>query len=248
MRRTSANGMKWSAGYEYRDGVGENKTQKNMYDDNVRKLEFKFDIEKLKTALDEILQISNVNRMDQICLTYAPTFPHHPDGHEYQGAGSLIYEYYKDGDGVKSRPRPEGEFPPEISFTDFVPKFKHTYFYHVWKTLSTKYKLGRMRFMKLVPTQCYTWHMDPTEHIHVPLVTNPGNKLVIGDNTYFLPADGSSYATDTTKLHTAFNGGKEDRYNLLINILDGMDTFEIEMERSQWCHDVDVIRYNFYGE
>ena len=119
-KRTVANGMKWSAGYEHRDGVGEHKTQENMYDENVRKLEFKFDIEKLKKALNEVLRLSDIKRLDQICLTYAPTFPPHPDGHEYQGAGSLIYEYYKSKDGVKSRPRPEGEYPPEISFTDFV--------------------------------------------------------------------------------------------------------------------------------
>ena len=103
-----------------------------------------------------------------------------------------------------------------------------------------------MRLMKLIPAKCYTWHMDPTEHIHVPILSNPGNKLVIGDNTYSLPADGSTYITDTTKFHTAFNGGREDRFNLLINLLDGMDTNDIEKERSEWCRDVDVIRYSFH--
>ena len=244
MNKTITNGIKWSAGYEYRDGVGEHKTQDNMYDDNVRKLEFKFDIEKLKTALDQVIDIADVNRTGQLCLTYSPTHKPHPDGSMYQGAGSLSYEYYATTDGIKSRLR--DVYPPERSFTEFVPEFKHTYFYDVFKELSTKYKLGRMRFMKLIPTQCYTWHMDPTEHIHVPILSNPGNKLVIGDNTYYLPADGSAYVTDTTKLHTAFNGGRETRYNLLINILDGMDSDEIERERSEWCRDVDVIRYNFY--
>ena len=77
MKKTVTNGIKWSAGYEYRDGVGEHKTQDNMYDDNVRKLEFKFDIDKLKLALEQILPITNINKMDQICLTYAPDiFPH----------------------------------------------------------------------------------------------------------------------------------------------------------------------------
>ena len=33
---------KWSAGYELKDGVGEHKNQDNMYDENVRKLKFKF--------------------------------------------------------------------------------------------------------------------------------------------------------------------------------------------------------------
>jgi hypothetical protein len=79
-------------------------------------------------------------------------------------------------------------------------------------------------------------------------MSNPGNKLVIGDNTYYLPADGSTYITDTTNFHTAFNGGREVRYNILINILDGMDTDEIEMERSKWVFDKDVIMYKFNEE
>ena len=59
MKKTVTNGVKWSAGFENRNCVGENKTQDNMYDDMVRKLEFKFDIEKLKKALDQVLEISD---------------------------------------------------------------------------------------------------------------------------------------------------------------------------------------------
>ena len=244
MNRTITNGVKWSAGYEPRNSVGEDKTQDVMFDDNVRKLEFKFDIEKLKEALQQVLEISDVDATAQVCLTYSPECEPHPDGKMYQGCGSLAYEYYATNQGIKSRLRKV--HPSERSFTEFVPEFKHTYFYEVFKVLNTKYKLGRMRLMKLIPAKCYTWHMDATEHIHVPVVSNPGNKLVIGDNTYFLPADGSTYMTDTTKLHTAFNGGREDRYNVLINILDGMDSDQIERERLEWCRDVDVIRYNFH--
>jgi hypothetical protein len=246
MKKTVTNGVKWSAGYEYRGGVGEHKTQDNMYDDNVRKLKFKFDIKELNRALQQVLDISDVDRTAQVCLTYSPNIPQHPDGRMYQGSGSLAYEYYATKEGIKSRLRDKQ--PPEFTFTEFVPEFKHTYFYEVFNELSTKYKLGRMRLMKLIPTKCYTWHMDPTEHIHIPIVTNPGNKLVIGDNTYFLPADGSTYITDTTRLHTAFNGGREDRFNLLINLLDGIESYEIEKERTIWCGNVDVIRNKFYEE
>ena len=234
---------KWSAGYELKDGVGEHKNQDNMYDENVRKLKFKFDIEELKKALEQVLEHSDINRVNQLCMTYSSQYPQHPDGDEYQGNGSLIYEYYATSDGVKSRLK---EYQPEHTFTEFVPAYKHTYFYHVWKELSKEYKLGRMRLMSLHPAECYTWHMDPTEHIHVPILSNPGNKLVIGDNTYYLPADGSTYITDTTKFHTAFNGGKEHRYNILINLLNDMQSLEVEKERTEWCGNVDVIRYRFH--
>ena len=233
---------KWSAGYELKDCVGEHKNQDNMYDENVRKLKFKFDVEELKGALEEVLEHSDINKVDQLCMTYSSQYPQHPDGDEYQGSGSLFYEYYATTEGVKNRRK---NYQPERTFTEFVPAYKHTYFYHVWKELSKEYKLGRMRLMCLRPSECYNWHMDPTEHIHVPILSNPGNKLVIGNNTYYLPADGSTYITDTTKFHTAFNGGKEHRYNILINLLDDMQSLEVEKERIEWCHSVDVIRYRF---
>jgi hypothetical protein len=54
--------------------------------------------------------------------------------------------------------------------------------------------------------------------------------------------------TDTTNFHTAFNGGREVRYNILIHILDGLDTDAIEIERSKWVLDNDVIMYKFKEE
>ena len=246
-----ANIPKWSAGYEYRDGVGEHKTQDNMYDDNVRKLEFKFDIEKLKEALKQLLEMADINRDGQLSITHAPDEKPHPDSIHYQGNGSLAYEWINRRDGKIGVERKfRDKVLSERAFTEFIPTLKHTYFYEVYKTLSTEYKLGRFRIMKLLPTQCYTWHMDITEHIHVPIHSNPGNKLVIGNNTYYLPADGSSYITDTTKFHTAFNGGMEDRFNILINLRDGLPDLpkeEEEAERLRWVYDKDVIRYRFHG-
>ena len=132
-----------------------------MYDENVRKLKFKFDIDELKDSLKLVLEIADVDRTNQLSLTYAPDEKPHPDGKYYQGNGSLCYEWIA---------KPPGEFGvdrrmrdkvlSERAFTEFIPDLKHTYFYEVYKELSTEYKLGRMRIMKLVPTQCYTWHMD----------------------------------------------------------------------------------------
>ena len=245
---TYSTAAKFSAGYETKNSVGENKTQDVMYDENVRKLKFKFDINKLKEALDQVLAIADVDRTNQISLTHAPSYKKHPDGPYYQGNASLAYEYVarpaNKGLGIDRKLREKFLF--ERAFCEFIPTLKHTYFYHVYKELSTEYNLGRMRIMKLIPTQCYTWHMDVTEHLHVPIHSNPGNKLVIGDNTYYLPADGSSYITDTTKFHTAFNGGMEDRFNILINLRDTLDSDEIETTRSRWIYDKDVIRYRFH--
>ena len=128
---------KWSAGYELKDCVGEHKNQDNMYDENVRKLKFKFDVEELKKALKEVLEHSDINKVDQLCMTYSSQYPRHPDGDEYQGSGSLFYEYYATTEGVKNRRK---NYQPERTFTEFVPAYKHTYFYHVWKELSKEYE------------------------------------------------------------------------------------------------------------
>ena len=75
-----------------------------------------------------------------------------------------------------------------------------------------------MRVHRTFLVHCLTWHQDVDKRIHVPIVTNEGNRLVIGDSCYHLPGDGSAYYVNTTKPHTAFNGGTEHRYNLLCTV------------------------------
>lgn len=179
----------------------------------VHKLTFQFDIDKLKQSLDWVLNDADINRVESLCLTHAPSKPKHPDDYYYQGAGSLHYEFWSVPGEVKKKKR---EQPlNESDFTDFIDKIKHTYFFEVYKQLSTEYDIGRMRIMKLNPLHCLTWHNDTAKRIHIPIISNPGNKLVIEDTVTYLPADGGAYMVDTTRKHSAFNAGLEQRYNLL---------------------------------
>ena len=183
---------------------------------DVQKLNFKFNEHKLKQSLDWVLKQADIDRVNQLCLTHAPDAAPHPDGMWYQGAGSLFYEYKAMGDGIKRTQR-----EPKISeeqFNDFIEEAKHTYFYEVYKQLQTQYDIGRVRLIKIHSCHCLTWHQDVDKRIHVPIVTNDGNRLVIGDSCYHLPGDGSAYYVNTTKPHTAFNGGTEHRYNLLCTV------------------------------
>ena len=75
-----------------------------------------------------------------------------------------------------------------------------------------------MRIMKIHPLHCLTWHRDTAKRIHIPIISNPGNKLAIEDSVIDLPATGQAYMVDTTKYHSAFNAGLEDRYNLLCTL------------------------------
>ena len=189
-----------------------------MNDKNVQKLNFQFDVDKLKKSLDWLLEHADINRVNQLCLTHAPFAKPHPDDYYYQGAGSLAYEYYATTQGVARRQVP----PPglvEQDFFEFIDKAKDTYFYKVFKELNTQYTIGRMRVVKIHALHCLTLHKDPTKRIHIPIISNSGNKLVVDDKVYFLPADGSAYMVDTTKPHTAFNAGLDHRYNLLCVVL-----------------------------
>ena len=68
---------------------------------DVHKLDFKFDVHKLNQSLDWVLKQADINRVNQLCLTHAPSAATHPDGKWYQGAGSLFYQYKAVGDGIE---------------------------------------------------------------------------------------------------------------------------------------------------
>lgn len=180
----------------------------------VKNLDYSFDVDQLELDTGVILQMGDINRQNQLCLTYCPTKNIHPDGELHQGAGSLHYEMRLKGETVykHNRPKPLSE----RDFTDFIPFIKHLYVYEVYKRLREQFNIGRMRLIKLNPGQCLTWHRDVSQRIHIPIQTNPGNRLVVDDRVYFLPA-GKAYLVNTTLMHTAFNGGSDVRYNILVS-------------------------------
>ena len=56
-------------------------------------LYYKFDIVELKHSLHWVLDDADINRVDSLCLTHAPTKQEHQDDYYYQGAVSLYYEF-----------------------------------------------------------------------------------------------------------------------------------------------------------
>jgi hypothetical protein len=75
--------------------------------------------------------------------------------------------------------------------------------------------LYRTRLMKMKPKTCYTYHRDPSQRIHIPLVTNEKCMFIIDDQVYRYPADGNWYQIDTTQWHTAINASWEDRIHIV---------------------------------
>lgn len=83
------------------------------------------------------------------------------------------------------------------------------------------FKVCRLRWMVLHPKSCYTLHKDETKRIHFPIITNPQCYLIFqGDGNFYHLDEGNSYILDTTKPHTAMNGGEEIRVHLVGCIYD----------------------------
>ena len=124
----------------------------------VKRLDYSFDVEQLQSDLEVILQVGDINRQGQLCLTYCPHKRHHPNGKLYQGAGSLIKRLVLKGETLEWEMVDD---PLEESdFTDFIPDLKHLYVYQVYNELKKQFHIGRMRIVRLNPTQCLSWHKD----------------------------------------------------------------------------------------
>ena len=83
----------------------------------------------------------------------------------------------------------------EEEYSEVCKPFRGTYIEEVHNTISAEWKIGRMRFLMKPPRSCLSWHRDPERRIHIPIITNPGCRMVIEDESFHMPADGSVYIT-----------------------------------------------------
>tara|TARA_B110000444_G_C18542818_1_gene456550 strand:+ start:44 stop:628 length:585 start_codon:yes stop_codon:yes gene_type:complete len=107
----------------------------------------------------------------------------------------------------------------ESLYTELCPEFTGTYIEEVYNLITSKYKLGRVRFLMKPPRSCLSWHRDPEMRLHIPIITNEGCKMVIEDTSFHMPANGNGYITDNTKYHNFFNGSEFDRVHLVSTII-----------------------------
>ena len=174
----------------------------------------KFDIKKLQTALDEVLKIKNygspkgITNFAAICLNQIPGKPDSIKGNNARGI------YWTKPNHLGKEVTRDVNLDEKL-YTEFVKDFEHTYFKEVYKELSSKFKLGRVRILLKEPRTTLSWHRDPEPRLHIPIITNPGCLMVIENTAKHLPADGSVYITNNIKYHNAFNGGEENRVHLV---------------------------------
>jgi len=108
----------------------------------------------------------------------------------------------------------------EELYTELCPEFKGTYVEEVYNLITSKFKLGRVRFLMKPPRTCLSWHRDPEKRLHIPIITNKGCVMVIEDTAFHMPSNGNGYITDNTKYHNFFNGSEVDRVHLVATVIN----------------------------
>jgi len=178
----------------------------------------KFDITKLRTALEKVLKKKkfdnlNLKSFGAIPLNQIPDDEESIKGHNIRGT----YWTFPDETGKEA----ERDKPiDETKYTEITPDFKNTYFEEVINTLKKKFKLGRIRILLKEPRSTLSWHRDPEPRLHIPIITNPGCRMVIENIAKHMPADGSVTITNNTKYHNFFNGGEQDRIHIVACVLE----------------------------
>ena len=191
----------------------------NLNFDDFKKQDIKFDIDELKKAYKEILEIkdfdapSGISNFGAISLTQIPGDPESIKGHKARG----IF-WTKPNQSGKEVVR--DETIDESAYSEFIEVYKKTYFKEVFEVLSSRYKLGRVRILIKQPRSTLSWHRDPEPRLHIPIITNPGAIMLVDNVAKPLPPDGSVWLTNNTKYHNAFNGGEENRIHLVACVLD----------------------------
>ena len=184
-----------------------------------QKQNIKFDIVKLRDALDQILKIKGfdtslgIPHFAAIPLTQIPGDPDSVKGNKARG----VYWTKPDSSGQEVSRDVKID---ESQYTEFIKEFEHTYFKEVFDELRKHYKLGRVRLLLKEPRSTLSWHRDPEPRLHIPIHTNPGCLMVIDKAAQHMPADGGVWVTNNVKYHNAFNGGEENRVHLVACVLD----------------------------
>tara|TARA_B100000900_G_C20412873_1_gene647598 strand:+ start:101 stop:685 length:585 start_codon:yes stop_codon:yes gene_type:complete len=108
----------------------------------------------------------------------------------------------------------------EHRYTEICPEFKDTYVEEVYNLITSKFKIGRVRFLMKPPRSCLSWHRDPEMRLHIPIITNEGCRMIINDVSFHMPSNGSAYIVNNKEYHNFFNGSEIDRVHLVATILE----------------------------
>ena len=192
--------------------------EKATFEDFYEVPNLNFDISRLRSDLDKILKNKKFNspgvtHFGAIPINQIPNDENSIKGNNIRG------KYWTIADETGKEVSRDKDID-ESKYTQLVPEFENTYFKEVYKILSKRYKLGRVRLLLKEPRSTLSWHKDPECRLHVPIITNKGCSMVIENVAKHLPADGKVWITNNTKYHNFFNGGEQARIHLVACVLD----------------------------
>ena len=178
----------------------------------------KFDISKLRLDLEKVLKKKKFNTLDinhfgAIPLNEIPGDKNSTEGHNIRGTYWTLPDE-KGEEEIRDMPI------DETKYTQLVSDFNDTYFEEVYNILKKNFKIGRVRILLKEPRSTLSWHRDPEPRLHIPIITNPGCRMVIENIAKHLPADGSLTITNNLKYHNFFNGGEQNRIHLVACVLE----------------------------
>ena len=183
---------------------------------NIKALPFKFDIEKIKEALNFIIN----NYGDY----FAKGANNNPWGMEDNILQTLNLMGVK---GYSGRIRKKDYLENGI-FTKSFNKSKNTYINEILNTLSSMYTIGRIVIYKIGPNSILPKHLDPYPKILLPIITNTNctTFLYNDDETIKselnLLADGSTNLFNASSvLHSVSNFDKVNTgYRMVFDVID----------------------------
>jgi hypothetical protein len=167
----------------------------------------------MNIEFNDFYKVPNIKFFGAIPLNQIPGDKESTEGHNVRGT----YWTIPDENGKEAVRDKQID---ESKYTELVSEFHNTYFEEVYNTLKKNFKLGRVRILLKEPRSTLSWHRDPEPRLHIPIITNPGCRMVIGDVAKHMPADGTITITNNIKYHNFFNGGEQERIHLVACVLE----------------------------
>ncbi len=177
--------------------------------ENFRKLNIHFDPIALREAYDVAVNEIGFSGDLVNCISLI-----HPDGQQDDPRG-IFWTHDTDYNEIQVE-----KYVDEEAYRVFEPLLMNTYFKNIYDVLSHHFRLGRVRVLKLNPRTSLSYHRDPENRLHIPIITNPGALMIVDSEAHHMRADGTVYYMQTKRYHTALNGGSEPRIHLVATILD----------------------------
>ena len=140
------------------------------------------------------------------------------DGDTYSYSPEFIKDQIKNGNGIDT-----------LNNCTVVNKFfKDSYLEEVYNSIKKWYNITRCRFLALDEhRRGYSYHIDPSPRLHIPLATDDNCMFLVDDNIHRLDKLGQLYLVDTTKKHSALNLGWTNRVHLVFDLkIENLDNVQ----------------------